>query len=116
MFSFAHRTRVLRRTRLSLPAALMLAGSAYATPIVEEPFSSIHLYTLKNKNGLEVKITNYGAIITSLKVPDRNGKLGDIVLGYDSVEQYICAVARSGPGDLRAASKKMIPRYNMTGK
>ena len=41
---------------------------------------------------MQVKITNYGAIVTSILVPDRNGKLGDITLGYDRVEDYINAV------------------------
>lgn len=49
----------------------------------------VFLYTLTNANGVIVKITNYGAIITSIVVPDRDGRLGDIVLGYDSLEQYI---------------------------
>jgi aldose 1-epimerase len=46
------------------------------------------LYTLTNKNGVEVDITNYGGAVVSLKVPDRNGKLGDVVLGFDSVDGY----------------------------
>ena len=43
--------------------------------------SQVDLYTLKNANGLEAKITNYGGIVVSLMVPDENGKLGDVVLG-----------------------------------
>jgi len=46
-------------------------------------------YTLKNAAGVEVRIINYGAIVTTLKVPDRNGKLADIVLGYDSLAGYL---------------------------
>jgi len=49
----------------------------------------VYLYTLKNKHGMEAKITNYGGIVVSLLVPDRNGKFDDIVLGYDSLAQYI---------------------------
>ena len=47
------------------------------------------LYILKNKNGAEVAITNYGGAIVALKMPDRNGKLADIVLGYDNVDGYV---------------------------
>jgi aldose 1-epimerase len=47
------------------------------------------LYTLKNKNGLVVQITNFGAKIVSIYVPDRNGKLADIVLGYETIDGYI---------------------------
>ena len=51
--------------------------------------SQVDLYTLKNSNGLEATITNYGGIVVSLKVPDKNGKLGDVVLGYDTLNDYI---------------------------
>jgi len=47
------------------------------------------LYTLKNRNGLITQITNYGAIIVSIYIPDRNGTMVDIVQGYDSVHEYI---------------------------
>ncbi|MER2490835.1 aldose epimerase family protein [Catenovulum sediminis] len=46
-------------------------------------------YTLTNPTGIEVSIISYGGIITSLKTPDRNGKLADIVLGYDSIDGYL---------------------------
>jgi len=49
----------------------------------------ITLYTVTNKNGVEMKVMNYGAIITSLKTPDKNGVLEDIVLGYDSLAGYL---------------------------
>jgi aldose 1-epimerase len=47
-----------------------------------------HLYVLKNKNGAEAAITNYGGRIVSLFVPDKNGKLTDVVLGFESVEGF----------------------------
>ena len=46
------------------------------------------LYTLENQAGMKVEITNYGGIIVRLYVPDREGNLDDIVLGYDNLEQY----------------------------
>ena len=49
----------------------------------------IDLYALTNTNGLKAKIMTYGGILVSLEVPDRNGKLGDIVLGYDKLDGYI---------------------------
>src|SRR5215831_14036451 len=51
--------------------------------------SQVDLYTLKNSNGLEAKITNYGGIVVSLLVPDKNGKLTDVVLGYDDLCDYL---------------------------
>src|ERR1019366_9563239 len=46
------------------------------------------LYTLANKNGMEAAITSFGATLVSLKVADRNGKFADVVLGYDTLEEY----------------------------
>ena len=50
---------------------------------------AIELYTLTNANGLKARIMTYGGIIVSLEVPDRDGKLGDITLGYDTLSGYI---------------------------
>ena len=49
----------------------------------------VDLYSFKNENGMQVDIINYGGIITSLKVPDKNGETEDIVLGYNKLEDYI---------------------------
>ena len=46
------------------------------------------LYTLKNNNGMEVCLTNYGGRVVSISVPDKNGKPTDVVLGYDNIHQY----------------------------
>jgi aldose 1-epimerase len=61
------------------------------------------LFTLVNKNGVRAKLTNYGGIVTSLEVSDRDGKLGDVVLGYENLDGYIksspyfgCLVGRYG--------------------
>ena len=50
---------------------------------------STQLYTLKNVNGMEVCITNFGARIVSIMVPDKNGDMTDVVLGFDNIEDYI---------------------------
>ncbi len=46
------------------------------------------LYTLTNKSGASVSISDFGGILNAIRVPDRNGKIGDVLLGYDSVEGY----------------------------
>lgn len=50
--------------------------------------SAVELFSLTNKNGMVVKITNYGGIITSILVPDKQGNLIDVVLGFDNLEDY----------------------------
>ena len=49
----------------------------------------VDIYTLTNSHGVEARIINYGGIVTSLKVPDRNGKLDDVVLGFDNLDAYL---------------------------
>jgi len=49
----------------------------------------VYLFSLKNNKGIEVKITNYGGIITSIITPDKNGNFSDIVLGFESLEEYL---------------------------
>ncbi len=49
---------------------------------------AVDLFTLKNSNGVEARISNYGGIITHLIVADKNGKMGDVVLGYDTLAEY----------------------------
>ncbi len=50
---------------------------------------NLDIYTMTNSNGVEVRITNYGGIIVSLKTPDRNGKFDDVVLGFDNLDGYL---------------------------
>ena len=49
---------------------------------------SVDVYTLTNSHGLEARVMTFGGIVLSLRVPDRNGKLDDVVLGFDSLEPY----------------------------
>ena len=77
-------------------ACLVGCASMPTTGIVKKvPFgktadgTQIDLYTLRNSSGMEATIMTYGGIVTSLKVPDRNGKFGDVVLGFDNLNGYI---------------------------
>jgi len=49
----------------------------------------VDLYVLTNKNGAEASITNFGGALVTLKMPDRNGKLADLILGFDNVDGYV---------------------------
>jgi aldose 1-epimerase len=77
--------------------------------IKREPFgtlsdgSEVALYTLVNDKGIKATITNYGGIVVSLSTPDRDGKMEDVVLGFDTLEEYVdhnpffgCLVGRYG--------------------
>jgi len=62
-----------------------LNAAKFDTIINEKP---VALYTLKNANGMEVCVTNFGGRVVSIMVPDRDGKMTDVVLGYDNIAQY----------------------------
>ena len=65
------------------------------------------LYTIKNSNGMEVCVTNFGGRIVSIMVPDRNGTYQDVVLGFDSIADYI-----NKPSDFGAAIGRYANRIN----
>jgi aldose 1-epimerase len=69
----------------------------------------VKLYTLKGRGGMEIKISNFGAVITSLLVPDNKGKLRDIVMGYPSVADY------DKPGGMGIFSALIGPYANQLG-
>lgn len=64
-------------------------------PIKKESFGQtkdgkpVDVYTITNSHGMEVRAINYGGIIVSLRVPDKNGKLDDVVLGFDTLDGYL---------------------------
>jgi aldose 1-epimerase len=104
------------------------AGGAALCTIVKKPFGTVagseaDLYTLTNSNGYEVKITNFGGIITSFKAPDRKGIIADIVLGFNDLETYVkghpyfgCIIGRYGnriaKGQFTLEGKKYILAQN----
>src|SRR5688572_6131406 len=73
-------------------------------------------YVLKNKNGVEVHVINYGAIITHLKTPDKNGKLEDIVLGYDSLSGYLNATPYFGAVVGRYGNRIANGKFSIDGQ
>lgn len=91
---------ILHRLLVLGAGAALLAGCAdnpppQSDPILKEPFGTtpdgrpISIYTLRNKKGAEARIMTYGGILVSCKVPDKNGQMGDVVLGYDDLDSYI---------------------------
>ena len=80
----------LLMTTLSPAGAKSQSGSTTKKSFGKTPDGQpVDLFVLTNKNGAEVSITNYGGAVVSLKVPDRSGKLADVVLGYDGIDGYV---------------------------
>ena len=75
----------------------------------------VDLYILTNKNGVEAAITNYGGTVVSLKVPDRNGKLEDVVLGYDTLDGYATGKAYIGATVGRYANRIAHATFTLDG-
>jgi aldose 1-epimerase len=92
------RNLIAALTTASLVGAVMLsivANVSEAKPKMEkrafgklQDGHSAELYVLSNNKGMEAAITNYGATLVSLKIPDRDGKAADVVLGFDDVSKY----------------------------
>ena len=80
----------LLMTTLSPAGAKSQSGSTTKKSFGKTPDGQpADLFVLTNTNGAEVSITNYGGAVVSLKVPDRGGKLADVVLGYDGIDGYV---------------------------
>ena len=87
-------------TAAGLGAASLVGCTSMSTPtntigtINQAPFGKtpdgtpVEIYTLRNDKGMEARIMTYGGIVQSLKVPDKNGKFDDVVLGFDNLDGY----------------------------
>lgn len=115
----------LRILTLILAAvSLGLAGCSTSTrsggAITEKPFGTadgmpVTLYTLRNGSA-QVSICNYGGIVTSINVPDKNGKIGDVVLGYDNLADYIKSSPYFGALIGRYGNRIAKGKFTLDGK
>jgi aldose 1-epimerase len=76
----------------------------------------VKLFTLTNSKGMVAKITTYGAIVTELRVPDRNGKIDDVVLGFDNLDQYLKGHPYFGAVAGRVANRIAKGKFTLDGK
>lgn len=75
----------------------------------------VKLFTLTNASGAQVSIAEYGGIVVSLKVPDRDGNLGDVVLGYDNLDSYVEDTPYFGAITGRYANRIAAGRFEIDG-
>lgn len=109
-------------------SAVAVAGCLAATllnslsaAVEEAPYGAmpdgtqVDEYTLTNARGLVCKVITYGAIITELRVPDRRGRLGDVVLGFDNLKQYLDGHPYFGAAIGRVGNRIAKGRFTLDG-
>ncbi|MFB4204674.1 aldose epimerase family protein [Arhodomonas sp. KWT2] len=83
------------RTGLAVVIAVATAGTVHAMSVTRSPFGEtpegtpVYEYTLKNDAGMAVDVLTYGGIVQSIRVPDRNGRVEDVALGFDRLKPYL---------------------------
>ena len=76
---------------------------------------TVYLYTLKNGYGITAKITNYGALLTELHLPDRNGESADVALGFDTLDGYLAGHPYFGCIVGRVANRITDGKFTLDG-
>jgi aldose 1-epimerase len=98
------------------------SSSVVKMGIEKEPFgklpdgAAVDLYTLANKSGMRATITNYGAIVVSLWIPDRQGRLADVVLGFDTLDEYVRCRSYFGALIGRYGNRIAGGKFSLDGK
>ena len=111
----------MKRAGVWLWAIAFGTGCAGATAVQRSAFGriptgeAVELFTLRNAHGVEVQLTNYGGIITSIRTPDRAGKFADIVLGYDDLAGYLRNSPYFGAIVGRYANRIARARFTLNG-
>jgi aldose 1-epimerase len=78
--------------------------------------AAVDVFTLTNANGVEVRAITYGAYVISLKTPDRQGKLDDVVLGFDSLDGYLKSGSHMGSAVGRYGNRIANAKFTLDGK
>src|SRR5260370_5481409 len=96
--------------------ALVVAAAVAVTFGTMPDGARVDLFTLTNAHGLEVRVIPYGAIIVSIKTPDKNGRFDDIVTGFDTLEGYLTRSRFFGAVAGRYANRIANARFTLDGK
>ncbi len=100
----------------------LLIGCQQSGQIQRKPFQKqvdgkdVDLFTLENPNGMKVQITNYGGKIVSIIVPDTHGNMGDVVLGYESIDEYVNGNPSFGATIGRYANRIAKGKFSINGQ
>lgn len=106
-------TLIVMSASLSSPAVAGLTESLYGKmPDGRE----VKIYTLTNSSGMEAKVTEYGAILVSLKVPDKDGKSADVTHGYDTLEGWLGNSSYFGASVGRFGNRIANGKFTLDGK
>lgn len=98
------------------------SGSSESSGLVESEFGkmpggeSVKIFTLTNTNGMEAKVTEYGAILVSLQVPDKDGNLADVTHGYDTLEGWLTNTSYFGATVGRFGNRIAHGKFSIDGK
>jgi aldose 1-epimerase len=97
------------------PASGAARPAIAVAPFGRQDGTPVQLYTLTNDNGLIARITNFGGIVTELHVPDRDGRLADVVLGFDNLDGYVAGHPYFGAIIGRVANRIMNAAFTLEG-
>jgi aldose 1-epimerase len=100
-------------SQINIKAQAMIEKKLYGTL---PDNNQVFLYTLKNSSGMKVEISEFGAAVVSLYVPDREGNLADVVLGYDSLSGYVNGSSYFGAIVGRYGNRIAKGKFTMDGK
>ena len=103
-------------------AVVVVLDQVEGASVTRAPFGrtpdgkAVDVYTLTNAHGMQVRAITYGAIIQTIRVPDKSGRLGDVTLGYDSLEGYLRSSPYFGAVVGRYANRIAKGRFTLEGK
>jgi aldose 1-epimerase len=107
---------------LLIPMPILHAQTARPDSVTAKPFGkttdgkNIQLYTLTNQSGMQVALATYGATVINLLAPDRAGRLGDVALGFGTIEPYFTKSPYFGASIGRYANRIAKGRFTLDGK
>jgi len=109
-------------TLVALVAAVWVSTAFFPASMQRAPFgtmpdaTAVEIFTLKNSHGMEVRTIPYGAIIVSIRVPDRAGRFDDVVIGHDRLEGYLTASRFFGAVVGRFGNRIAKGRFTLDGR